>query len=214
MTIAINELVLCSFHPNVVMPSQRNVYSCSKRRMYTSMVTQALEQDPMKQNGRDACFITVLPGIMSHCTRIDGYHSLDKWSVLNRAWSMAYGSLGLELLSNSGLPVVCHPLAKEGKKRQEDCSHLLGKKKETVKLTRSQQAFQEIPISRKRRDSKAGNKSLGISRTKAHKCCKKGKNEKWKTKKKERRQGLISLAIFGSSMPNWFLKDVASLHHL
>jgi len=42
------------------------------------MVTQALEQDLMKHNGRDACFITVLPGIMNHCTRIDGYHSLDK----------------------------------------------------------------------------------------------------------------------------------------
>ena len=116
MTIAINELVLCSFHPNVVLPvseecilllKKRNVYSWSKRGMYTSMVTQALEQDMMKQNGWDACFITVLPGIMNHCARIDGYHSLDKWSVLNRAWSMSYGSLELELLSISGLPDKC-----------------------------------------------------------------------------------------------------------
>jgi len=70
------------------------------------------------------------------------------------------------------------PLGKGGEEEARGLQPSFRKKKETVKLTRSQQAFQEIPISRKRRDSKAGNKSLGISRTKAHKCCKKGKNEK------------------------------------
>jgi len=69
------------------------------------------------------------------------------------------------------------PLGKGGEEEARGLQPSFFRKKR-VKLTTSQQAIQEIPISRKRRDSKAGNKSPGISRTKAHNCCKKEKNEK------------------------------------
>jgi len=70
------------------------------------------------------------------------------------------------------------PLGKGGEEEAGGLQPSFRKKRETVKLTTSQPAIQEIPISRKRRDSKAGNKSPGISRTKAHNCCKNGGNEK------------------------------------
>jgi len=66
------------------------------------------------------------------------------------------------------------PLGKGGEEEAGGLQPSFRKKSDTVKLIISQQAIQEIPISRKRRDSKAGNKSPGISRTKAHNCCKKG----------------------------------------
>jgi len=65
-------------------------------------------------------------------------------------------------------------LGKGGEEEAGGLQPSFRKKREIVKLTTSQQAIQEIPISRKRRDSKAGNRSPGISRTTAHNCCKKG----------------------------------------
>jgi len=66
------------------------------------------------------------------------------------------------------------PLGKGGEEEAGGLQPSFRKKREIVKLTTSQQPIQEIPISRKRRDNKAGNKSPGISRMKAHNCCKKG----------------------------------------
>jgi len=65
------------------------------------------------------------------------------------------------------------PLGKRGRRGRRTAA-IFKKKRETVKLTTSQQAIQEIPISKKRRNSKEGNKTPGISKTKAQNYCKKG----------------------------------------
>lgn len=90
---------------------------------------------------------------------------------------MAFGRLGLELVWRASQ--VRHPLAKEGR-RYKGIDHFLEKRR--VKQATSQLAFQESLFSRKRRDSKAVNKSTDMSRKKACNCYKKGKKRKMNKK--------------------------------